>query len=108
MRCGILVTRAPALCLYFLLSATRISAQSVLQRFVAKLLHDVMKNSDKVDSLDLRFIIAHLLPPVLDYWTAFLECMPVAHQPPHADLYPMEMEIDADVVYMQYILVSVD
>jgi len=79
----------------------------VLQRFVAKLLHDVMKNSDKVDSLDLRFIIAHLLPPVLDYWTAFLECMPAAHQPPHADLYPMEMEIDADVVYMQYILVSV-
>jgi len=106
MRRSILVTCAPALCRYFLQSVPRASAQSVLQRFVAKLLHDVMKNSDKVDSLDLRFIIAHLLPPVLDYWTAFLECMPVAHQPPHADLYPMEMEIDADVVYMQYILVS--
>ena len=93
---------------YLLQSVTRASAQSVLQRFVAKLLHDVMKNSDKVNSLDLRFIIAHLLPPVLNYWTTFLECMPAAHQPPHADLYPMEMEIHADVVYMQYILVSPD
>jgi hypothetical protein len=81
-----------------------VSAQSMLQRFVAKLLHDIMKNSDKVASLDLRFIIAHLLPPVLDYWTAFLERMPAAHQAPYANMYPVE----TDSKYTQYILVGMD